>query len=150
MTNGVPMTSGSPPMGPYMGPIGYPSGFYSPYPPPSGPKPGDGPTYYHPSFYIASLAASPLPPSHGNQEGENQGYLPHPQFFPATFLTPFPQPYPPYVVHARPDGQIAPQYAYAPMYPKTSSAGNSEDVSGTREAQSEDGNSEEGDIDKTG
>jgi hypothetical protein len=152
MTNGVPVTTGSPPMGPYMGPIGYPPGFYSQYPPPSGPKPGEGPTYY-PQFYIASLPAPPLPPSHGNQEGENQGYPPHPQFYPATFLTHYAQPYPPYMMHARTDGQMAlpsPHYAaYTPTYPKPPSADSSGDVSGIRDPQMEGRNGEEGSIDKT-
>jgi hypothetical protein len=44
---------------------------------------------------------------------------------------------------------LNPHYAYASMYPKPPSAGNSGDVSGIRDPQMEGGNSEEGAIEKT-
>lgn len=127
----MPVTGGSPPM-PFMGPVAYPS-FYGQYSSPSGPKPGEG--AYYPPIYV------PVPPhpsqSHGGQEGENQGYpSPHPHFYPTTFLAPYAQPYPPYMMH-RADGQISlpgPHYAtYAPIYHKPPSAGSSSDLGGLRD-----------------
>ncbi|KAJ6611800.1 hypothetical protein B0H10DRAFT_2223718 [Mycena sp. CBHHK59/15] len=99
--------------GPFMGPvqIGYPPGFYAQFPPPPGHKPGEmGPAYY-PQFHLA-----PAPPPNG-QEGEGVAYPPPPQFFPAAFMAPYAQPYPPYVMYARPDGQVVPHY---PPYPGSS------------------------------
>jgi len=116
----IPMTAAIPgassPM-PFVGPVGFPPGFYGQYPSPPQ-KPGDPPIYY-PQFYIAPL---PAPPPHGSADGEG-GYA-HPQFYPATFLAPYAQPYAPYMMpHARPDGQMAmpppgAHFTYPPIYPR--------------------------------
>ncbi|EGO21656.1 hypothetical protein SERLADRAFT_357497 [Serpula lacrymans var. lacrymans S7.9] len=126
LPQGVPPPSASPPMAPYMNPVGYPPGFYPQFQAPPTPKPGDG-TPFYPQFYIAPMQMA----SHPGQEGhDNQGY-PHPQFYPATFL-PYAQPYPPYMMSHRPDGQMSvppPHYATypPPMYAKPPSAGGSSD-----------------------
>jgi hypothetical protein len=120
----MPTTSSSPSV-PYLGPVGYPPGFYGQYPGPPGPKPGEGHTYY-PQFYLAPVH----PPTGAGQDSDNVGYPPsQPQFYPTTFLTPYTQPYPPYVMHPRPESQIPlPSNSYNPysqMYQKPHSTGGS-------------------------
>jgi hypothetical protein len=105
---------------PFVGPVGFPPGFYGQYPA-APPKPGDPPMYY-PQFYIAPMP----PPPHGMPQHpgpDSEGNYPHPQFYPATFLAPYAQPYAPYMLpHARPDGQIAmppgAHFTYPPIYPR--------------------------------
>jgi hypothetical protein len=126
---------------PYMGPVPYTS-FYGQYSTPPGPKPGEGP--YYPPIYIPMAHPSQ---SHGGQDGDNQGYPPqHSHFYPTTFLTPYAQPYPSYVMH-RADGQLSlpgPHYAaYAPMYHKPPSAESSSDLGGLRDHMSGDNGSME-------
>ncbi|KAJ6547231.1 hypothetical protein B0H19DRAFT_1266168 [Mycena capillaripes] len=90
-----PQPSGSaPPTTVFAGsiPVGYPPGFYAHALPP-GHKPGEA--VYYSQFYLA-----PVPP-HAGQEGERSSHPP--RFFPATFMTAYAQPYPPYIV---PDGQM--------------------------------------------
>jgi len=81
-------------------PVEYTPGFYAQFPLPPKHKPED-PMYY-PQFYIAP---GPAPPNAG-QEGEGPAYPTPPQFFPATFLTTYAQPYPLHIAYTRPDGQI--------------------------------------------
>jgi len=146
--NGMPVNSGVPPMGPYIGPVMYPPSFYSQYPPSSGPKLGEG--AFYPPFYITT-PVPPHPQSHGVQEGESQGFPPHPHFYSAPLLASYPQPYHAYVLH-RADGQGSlpgPHYtAYAPMYSKPPSAGSSSELIGNIRDPRMDG--EDRSIEKSG
>lgn len=122
------IASTTPPI-PYVAPVTYPPGLYPQYPAPPAAKPGETPMYY-PQIYFAPI---PAPPQATGQDGEPVGYPPHTQFYPATFLAPYPPQYAaPYMMphphphphpHARPDAQIpmAPAHHYAPYpqaYPK--------------------------------
>ena len=89
---------------------------------------------YYPQIYFAPIHAPP-PPQATGQDGEPVGYPAHPQFYPATFIAPYPPQYAaPYMMphphhpHARPDAQIpmAPAHPYMPhpqAYPKPPSRG---------------------------
>ncbi|PBK77802.1 hypothetical protein ARMSODRAFT_946675 [Armillaria solidipes] len=121
--NGVPVQpAGPPPTAPYMGPVGYPPGYFGQYPPPSLGKPGEAPNFY-PQFFITSVPPPPPPSLQHNQEGDAQPYPPQSphQFYSTTFLAPYAQPYPSYVV-ARPDAQVqmppAPYTYPSPVYGK--------------------------------
>ncbi|KAI1790729.1 hypothetical protein LXA43DRAFT_1014738 [Ganoderma leucocontextum] len=125
------VSSTTPPI-PYVAPVSYPPpGLYPQYPAPPAAKPGETPMYY-PQIFYAPIPA-PHPQATG-QDGEPVGYPAHPQFYPATFITPYPPQYAaPYMMHphhphARPDAQIplAPAHHYAPYpqaYPKPPSRG---------------------------
>ena len=90
---------------------------------------------YYPQIYFAPIPAPP--PQATGQDGEPVGYPPHPQFYPATFLTPYPPQYAtPYMMphphpHVRPDAAQVPlapahPHHYAPYpqaYPKPPSRG---------------------------
>ena len=101
---------------PFIGPVGFPQGFLSQYAPaPS--KPGD-PAIYYPQFYLATpIPAHGLPP-HQNGDGE-PGYH-HPHFYPTTFFTPYPQPYAPYMIPHRHDGQAGLPSAHLGFLPPIS------------------------------
>jgi len=94
MATGIPGASSAMP---FIGPVGFPPGFLSQYAPPP-PKPGD-PAIYYPHFYLAT----PIP---AHQGGDGEPMYHHPHFYPTTFLTPYPQPYAPYMVQHRPEGQV--------------------------------------------
>ncbi|TFK82008.1 hypothetical protein K466DRAFT_666773 [Polyporus arcularius HHB13444] len=115
--------SATPPI-PYAAPVTYPPGFYPQYPAPPAAKPGETPMYY-PQIYFAPIPAPP--PQATGQDGEPIGYPP-PQYYPATFLAPYPpqyatqymMPHPAHLhAHMRPDAQMpmAPAHHYAP-YPQ--------------------------------
>ncbi|TBU66184.1 hypothetical protein BD310DRAFT_865673 [Dichomitus squalens] len=112
--------SSTPPV-PYVAPVTYPPGLYPQYPGPPAAKPGETPMYY-PQIFYAPIPA-PHPQATG-QDGEPVGYPAH-QFYPATFIAPYPPQYAtPYMMphphpHARPDAQMpmAPAHHYAP-YPQ--------------------------------
>ena len=88
---------------PFISPVGFPPGFLGQYAP-APPKPGDAAIYY-PQFYLATpIPAHGLPP---HQNGDSEPAYHHPHFYPTTFLTPYPQPYAPYMMPHRPDGQMA-------------------------------------------
>ncbi|KDQ60564.1 hypothetical protein JAAARDRAFT_124082 [Jaapia argillacea MUCL 33604] len=135
MPGAVAPAAASPPPMPYVAPMGYPPGIYSQYPP-APPKPGE-PAFY-PQFYLTPVPSLP----HGTgQDGDGGGYPPHTQFYPATFLAPYGQPYAPYIVPHRLDGQMqmsGPQYgAYPPMYTKQMSLGSPGGEGGGREGRME-------------
>ena len=112
MATGIPGTSSAIP---FIGPVGFPPGFFGQYAP-APPKPGD-PAIYCPHFYLATpIPAHGLPP-HQNSDGEPTYH--HPHFYPTTFLTPYPQPYAPYMMPHRPDGQVALPSVY-PGFPPIS------------------------------
>lgn len=83
-------------------PVGYNPGFYA-HALPASHKPGEA--MYYSQFYLAPVSSPPA-----GQEGERSTYPP--QFFPATFMTAYAQPYPPYIVNSRPDAQM--HYTGAP------------------------------------
>ncbi|EMD38698.1 hypothetical protein CERSUDRAFT_113870 [Gelatoporia subvermispora B] len=95
---------------PYVGPVGYPPTVYSQYPVASTGKPGEAPVFYPQAFYFPFPVPAPHPPHGLNQEADANGYPPaaH-QYYPATFLTPYPpQAYPQYIMpspQVRPDTQ---------------------------------------------
>ncbi|KAF7338547.1 hypothetical protein MVEN_02080900 [Mycena venus] len=97
-----PPSGSSPPAAAFTGsiPVGYTPGFYAQFPLPPGHKPGD--SVYYPPFYVAPGPSSP----HAGHEGEGSAYPPPPQFFPATFMTAYAQPYPAHMAYTRPDGHI--------------------------------------------
>ncbi|KAJ7734928.1 hypothetical protein DFH07DRAFT_116800 [Mycena maculata] len=82
-------------------PVGYTPGLCAQYPLPPGHKPGD---VYYPLYYLAPV------PQHAGQERESATQYP-PQLFPASFMTPYSQPYPQYILHPGPGVQMAPHYS---------------------------------------
>ncbi|KZT20256.1 hypothetical protein NEOLEDRAFT_1245330 [Neolentinus lepideus HHB14362 ss-1] len=139
-------SASAPTLPPTLPPTGMPSaqmsympfGYYGQYPPGVPSKPGEAPAYF-PPFYFAPVAAAPqqLP----GQDGEGtQGYPVAPQFFP--ILTPYGQPYPPYMMPHRLDGQVpATSFAaYPPIFPKPPSTGGHTDGSSSSGKAGEGGN----------
>ncbi|KAJ7081544.1 hypothetical protein C8R43DRAFT_1052760 [Mycena crocata] len=121
-----PQAGSSPPTTPLVGPmpVGYGPNFYTQFPLPPGHKPGE-PAYY-PQFYLTPVHPPPI----AGLATEGSAYPPPPQFFPATFMAPYPQPFPPYIMHTRPDGQMVAQYPAPPVevtspYVKPSAPANS-------------------------
>lgn len=125
-----PPPTSPPPIGPYMGSVGFaPPGFYQ-YPPGlPAPKPGEAPPQFYQQVYLASMPQHPQhPPNLNNgaeagQEHPGAGVYAQqapPQYYP-TFLNPYAQPFTPYVMHARADGQMqiapAPHAHYPPFNP---------------------------------
>ena len=102
---------------PFISSVGFPPGLFGQYAP-TPPKPGD-PTIYYPQFYLATpIPAHGLPP---HQNGDSEPIYHHPHFYPTTFLTPYPQPYTPYIMPHRPDGQVvlpSAHLGFSPINPR--------------------------------